>query len=296
MKSKVGFFRSKLKGDNSDSLSLNSFQTIILVGLITGCMLCSFVFGFMSGKKVGFDTALEATLSSAGKLPINEPVDFGDLGDEAESSMYASLKQDDDQVIVSELSGESISLVEQVKVNIDTSAEEDALNLEKKIDDIISVEKEDVPEVSSVRASLSIENLDKKIADTNIDALNEEIVIKEEKIIQKVDEPIETEVSKVVVDAPLIVEKEESLPNIKIESGWYAQVATPTKLSEANLLVSKLKRNGFRSNVQVANIASRKYYRVLVGSEQTKEQGKILVDQLAREPYISGKPFLKLIE
>ncbi|MCB0319597.1 MAG: SPOR domain-containing protein [Bdellovibrionales bacterium] len=79
--------------------------------------------------------------------------------------------------------------------------------------------------------------------------------------------------------------------------GWYVQVAAPTAEGDARRLVAKLRGSGFReSRVQEATVNGVRYYRVLVGPETNSVLAQRLLGQVAREPYISGKPYLKRVQ
>lgn len=81
-----------------------------------------------------------------------------------------------------------------------------------------------------------------------------------------------------------------------LPTGYFAQVAAPKKLSEAESIASKLKRSGFPVVVESASVAGQSFYRVLVGPEQNKVQADRLVSQLKSESYLSGDPFLKKVK
>lgn len=81
-----------------------------------------------------------------------------------------------------------------------------------------------------------------------------------------------------------------------LPSGYFAQVAAPKKVSEAEAIAGKLKRSGFPVVVESASVAGQGFYRVLVGPEQNKVQADRLVAQLKSEKYISGKPFIRKVK
>jgi len=78
-----------------------------------------------------------------------------------------------------------------------------------------------------------------------------------------------------------------------VPSGYFAQVAAPKKLGEAEAIAKKLKRSGFPVVVESASVEGQSFYRVLVGPEQNKAQADILVSQLKSESYLSGAPFIR---
>jgi hypothetical protein len=78
-----------------------------------------------------------------------------------------------------------------------------------------------------------------------------------------------------------------------VPSGYFAQVAAPKKLGEAEAIAGKLKRSGFPVVVESASVAGQSFYRVLVGPEQNKARADILVSQLKSESYLAGDPFIR---
>ncbi len=98
---------------------------------------------------------------------------------------------------------------------------------------------------------------------------------------------------------PLAPAKEQhpsSLIREKIPAGWFAQVAAPRKIQDANSLAARLKSSGFPVMIEVARVRGDEYYRVLVGPEQGRPQADRLVGQLKRESYIQGEPFLRAVK
>lgn len=76
-------------------LRLGIIQVVILLGLVTGSLACSFYLGFFTGQRTGFEIALNSTENNAVKLPI----DFMDESEEhintdMSSELYAKLSDD----------------------------------------------------------------------------------------------------------------------------------------------------------------------------------------------------------
>ncbi len=80
----------------------------------------------------------------------------------------------------------------------------------------------------------------------------------------------------------------------KITKGWYAQVAAPKELKDAEALAGRLKRSGFPVVVEQAKVRGETYYRILVGPESGQETASRLVGQLKRESYLEGEPFIRM--
>ncbi|MCB0319122.1 MAG: SPOR domain-containing protein [Bdellovibrionales bacterium] len=81
-----------------------------------------------------------------------------------------------------------------------------------------------------------------------------------------------------------------------IPRGWYAQLAAPRIVSDANTLANKLRSSGFPVMIEKAVVRNQEYFRVLVGPEQNKTLANRLLEQIKREPYISGEPFIRNVQ
>lgn len=81
-----------------------------------------------------------------------------------------------------------------------------------------------------------------------------------------------------------------------VPSGYFAQIAAPKTISEAEGIAKRLKRSGFPVVVEPTSVAGQSFYRVLVGPEQNKVQADRLVSQLKGESYISGTPFIRKVK
>lgn len=80
-----------------------------------------------------------------------------------------------------------------------------------------------------------------------------------------------------------------------VPKGWFAQVAAPREMSDARSLAGQLKGSGFPVSIERARVRGQEYYRVLVGPENSRQLAQRLIQQLKREPYLTGDPFIKLI-
>lgn len=78
-----------------------------------------------------------------------------------------------------------------------------------------------------------------------------------------------------------------------LPKGWYAQVAAPRKISEAEALAVKLKRSGFPVLIERANVRGEEYFRVVVGPESDRVQVDRLISQVKREGY---EPFPRAVK
>jgi cell division septation protein DedD len=81
-----------------------------------------------------------------------------------------------------------------------------------------------------------------------------------------------------------------------VPSGFFVQVAAPTKRSDAESVARKLKSSGFPVVVEEANVNGDSYYRVLVGPEDKRIQADRLIQQLQSERYLSSVPFVRKVK
>jgi cell division septation protein DedD len=79
--------------------------------------------------------------------------------------------------------------------------------------------------------------------------------------------------------------------------GYFAQVAAPKKLSEAEGVAKRIKRAGFPVLVESATVNGQSFYRVVVGPEENKVQVERLITQLQKESLAGGsKPFIRRVK
>lgn len=78
--------------------------------------------------------------------------------------------------------------------------------------------------------------------------------------------------------------------------GYFAQVAAPKSLGEAEQTARQLKASGFPVVIEVASKRGQDFYRVLVGPEQNRVHAERLVGQLKSERYLVGAPFIRQAE
>lgn len=78
--------------------------------------------------------------------------------------------------------------------------------------------------------------------------------------------------------------------------GWYAQVAAPEGMTDANSMATMLSSSGFPVVIEKATVRGQTYYRVLVGPEDDRKRGEILLGQVKRERYLTGQPFIRMVK
>lgn len=84
-----------------------------------------------------------------------------------------------------------------------------------------------------------------------------------------------------------------SLVRAMLPKGWYAQVAAPKRLGEAEGLAARLKRSGFPVLIERANVRGEEYFRVVVGPEKDRVQVDRLIGQVKREGF---EPFPRAVK
>jgi cell division septation protein DedD len=81
-----------------------------------------------------------------------------------------------------------------------------------------------------------------------------------------------------------------------LPAGFFAQVAAPTKLADAESVARKLRQSGFPVVVEEADVRGELFYRVLVGPEENKVQADRLLQQLKSERYLTSVPFIRRVK
>lgn len=92
------------------------------------------------------------------------------------------------------------------------------------------------------------------------------------------------------------VETDSSFVKAVLPNGWYAQIAAPREMKDANKLANTMKLSGFPVVIEVASVRGQEYYRVLVGPEQNRVQAEELKKQLQRESALRDDPILKFVK
>ena len=304
-------------------------QIVILIGVITGCLAISFYLGFFSGKKVGASAAMNSALLTLPKVPITGEVaageNAGDTTEDAVSDVYAKLKSSGTQ--------KGNSVVELPMPAVEAIKEADAVTKEgeKSLHDSLeAVEppqpKEEVQKSQALSDPWGAEPQAPK-KKTIDEVLNDSGAAPIHPSKEKEKEVAPTVVATIVPTIPptavpvkptaTAVPKNTPTPKatptpaptkapVKTvgadisqgvkERGWYAQVAAPKTKSEADGLAGKLRSNGFRVSIETANIKGDDYYRILVGPEDNRGQAESLIQQLSRESYLTGAPFIRSIK
>jgi len=77
------------------------------------------------------------------------------------------------------------------------------------------------------------------------------------------------------------------------KSGYYVQVSAPDSMSQAQLLVSRLKGKGIVAAIRDVEVGGKLRYRVLVGPYSSNETATAAKNQVSRSGVVTGQPFVK---
>ena len=269
-----------MKSFTKRRVEVSLFPLVVLLGIACGLMFCAFLLGYSTGNKVGFSEAREASLKRMAKFPIDEVIDE-DMTRKERVDAY--LKLENNSSLRKEKKNKKAEVKETKKDNILLND----LLVKKKGNDNPQEKKKDAEKTETIGSLIAKKK--KKDSETSFQLVKE----KESKKIAILKE-VERDI---LVKKPPKVEEKKAVQSKylakKITPGWYAQVAAPTSIDEANDLANKLHSSGFRLVIERAEINGSTYFRVLVGSERNKTQALKLVEQLRREPYIDSTPFVR---
>lgn len=270
-------------------------------------LLVAFWLGYRTGHTVGFDYAQSANLSNIAKYPIN---DFAapELDSDSVEEIYARLSDD---VVTQAGEAKAKNEIPALAPIAETKAEISKEVIDSKSKTIAVAEKsiianlDALPQEQTEAENVPVVVAQKKTKTADLPPAQENIestLIAPVKEVAKVVEPkIETAKAE-VMPAVVEVEKEaavvkpvpvvETVKKTKVSPGWYAQVFAPQDKNIADKLAATLKQSGFPVIVEPAS----GHFRVLVGPESNKQQGQVLLQQLGREKYLPGSPFLKQVK
>lgn len=283
-----------MKSISKRKIEVGLFPIVILLGIACGLMFCSFLLGFSAGNKVGFNEAREDSLKRMAKLPVGEVIQ-NDITKSEKSEVYTKLQKKSEK-LDSNPEGSNPEGSNPEGSNLEGS-NPGSKSKSLLLNDLLANKKEDLPAQEDDDSNGEVEtigSLIKKNKEKKEDIKEKEIQVVNNRDIPKFEKKIEVKKQKEVKKKELGVSRKNYIVKV-IPKGWYAQVAAPTKIEEANALAEKLHSSGFRLVVEKALINDNTYFRVLVGSEENRTQALRLVDQLVREPYIKTTPFVRKI-
>jgi cell division septation protein DedD len=342
-------------------IRLSPISALMVLGVVTGSLVCSFYLGLISGQRAGFESAQAINLQHAVKLPIPEEYrvadDEADLGSEVYAKLTDpaeargslnieaakelpeigsiptleknSVRVDDKNFVKNSKEGvraqakgelaESVSKLLEVSANKPSAGgnPDGTLRANPGENRALKIaEVKSAPVQNSAAQNATIKEIAK--SGPTIGSLNSQTIeaAKTSNSVSKkpnANLPISSDTAARGNKAPEIIAgpsddhavdravalaskaKESSLIRSVLPAGWFAQVAAPRQLKDAEELSRKLKSSGFKIMIEQANVRGEEYFRVLVGPEDSRSHAQELLGQLGRESYLRGEPFLRLV-
>jgi cell division septation protein DedD len=311
---------------SSAELRLGKLQVVVWLGLALGAVVGSYFVGFFSGRYVGFESARESSAGEMAKLPAPESIERGST----ENPQVVYNKLNSPAILESQEAGKDIARAAQpaqpaqvaaiaaaregrvaapAAVNNDGQeageAEVEELFAESVAGGELIIGSDEGLGAAKVPDSVRMMGAGKAPAaraeeiDTAKGANIGKVADQSRSASALIDERIAKARSESAKSATAPEKKAQetgSLVRKVVPSGYFAQVAAPKKVADAENIANKLKRSGFPVVVESASVAGQNFYRVLVGPEQNKIQADRLVGQLKGESYIQGDPFIRRVK
>lgn len=304
-------------------IRLSIIQVIILAGFCLGCMAASYILGLITGQRAGYQTAFSNNLAATAKIPLSSVV-AGKIPSEAVTDVYKNLDSTSASFTptpasLAQAPAPELAPIEKISAsavsasasNPDTLAPNPLLEKPKattpqpEANQVWAAKAGTESAKSAEKSTLANVKVDEGSEEEDLSPLDRQI---EKKLAEPkaTATPTNTEKEKAAKEKALKekLEKEKaekekkekiSEPQKNVSKGWYAQVAAPKELKDADAIAAKLRRSGFRVVIESAEVRGENYYRLLVGPEKSQEQANRLVGQLKRENYLSGEPFVKMV-
>lgn len=313
---------------------LGAFQLAVLLGLVTGSMACAFYLGFFSGQRVGYENALVGSASTLARFALNtkELNSSEMIGNDGAESASALVK--DERRTGPRASRESKDVFSGSDLNELSAAAKPKNETQVAIPPAVvgggaivgaavqdqSAEDSKADPVASKALPAPEDEVIRVYGNERTPKRTSIATLKEESRASAPPKPIKSEVvSEVKVVKPQTQQKPQVLASLQPEAkanrvepsstrrvesvpvksilaaGWYAQVAAPRKMADAEALANRIRKNGFPVSIESASVKGEAYYRVIVGPEDNKKQAQVLVEQLKSERSIQGEPFIRNI-
>ena len=313
--------------ENKFKIGLKVWEVVVVCVCIVVGLFVAFIVGYRSGHSVGYDYALDNTISNTAKFSVYED-EAPDLDSNSLNEIYARLSDDaitpKEDGKVSEIEVAPIK-EEALSINVDKVIPESPVKaMERAMKDydeeVEIVENKEVVEVVNSKkveeiqvadnTSLEIAKSNKNLKDLSFQIEEAEGYSKPESSkveikqmpkahqetkeikYQDNEKKLKLEVDTVKKENNIEIQNSKN----KIKSGWYVQTLSSKDSSVANRLISVLKQSGFPAAIETTKLGNENLYRVLVGPESSKEYADRLANQVSREKYITGKPFVKLVK
>jgi cell division septation protein DedD len=300
-------------------IRLGMMQVVMLSGLTIGSIAAAFFLGFFVGRSVGFENEISSMVASLPKLPIVATENNQESGDKVISEVFAKLNEPTNASELVAADGANGGRVANTEHAADTMPELGSIQAVEVMtpSPLPVIEMSDNKEASHIKEGSKQDDKPTlgdvvKVEQPKLDthkptALNGspiKVNVEQEKLASKNE--IKQEASSVqgkpevlnVKPKELVDEKKKGSISLSavIPNGWYAQIAAPKQITDAQEVASNLKKSGFAVMIETAQVRGKPYYRVLVGPENSKSQADILLKQLKRESYLKGEPFLRMVK
>ena len=268
---------SSERGDTHASVvqvQLGRLQVAVWIGLALSAVAVSYVVGFYSGRHVGFKVARDTSATNLAKLSVP-------------------------QVLSVNVPKNSAKIYE--KLNRPAVIQKNSEEMHNKRGSLViprvnETAREESNTVAMRGDAVSTEVLEDDLF-TDLTS-GGELIIGDESSMKKIlrdKRPPKREVKKTekkVAKAAKLVGSDAKFAR-SIPAGFYAQVAAPKRLQDAEKLARRLKQSGFPVAIESVTIDRQSFYRVLVGPEQNKLYTERLIGQLHSERYIPTDPFIR---
>ena len=252
------------------SYSLRSLQfrfsfvhVLIVLGVVLGSMVASYLMGFTSGQSVGLENALAITANQVAKLPIVSPV----------------LDEDVSNQRIDPLAKLESSKTEPAKVAKETEKVQNELKLkQERLEDLSQIPIIKNNEVIPLEPTEEMKKAE-ALALSKLEA-------------DKLEKENLSDSLKTNELMPKDVSRDEKTAN----EYWYVQLVTTSSKEDVALLRKRLRESGFESySIKDKSDKGVEVYKVLAGPEKNKELAQRLLSQIKREKYIKVEPFIKKI-
>ncbi len=312
--------------DNSWKLNLKAWEFALLLVCVVMALFLAYFFGFRAGHAVGYDDALTKAIKNTPRLSVFEDAPQ-ELADEDLNQLYAKVIEQPPVAAPEPVVVKGAEAVAPVTPTPSPSpvVEPDLAELEedfKKQQEVL-IEPSASPQEELDLQSLAAKEIIIEPAITQV-IPNQEIqkveagaILPEPTLIpvQVGAKPVATSTpfptiapqilkptpSPTPIATPLVTPSPTPTPLAKpvtktvFAPGWYVQVTTSKSRESAEKLSRELYASGFKSTIETYSIANNEFFRVLVGPESQQSYANRLVEQLGREKFLSGKPFIKQV-
>jgi len=302
------------KKNGSSEVRLGRPQSLVLVATICGSLLLSYYLGFLSGRNKGFEDGRISDLAREPRLQITSGEGANPLDDELIARLYAKL--DEDPVINGPGSGVAADegpdlgslaarsgMVELDFASKPFSAEISKQDYPEETLGALLIERERQTQLADKlyeqeQAEDSLRELEAEIVDDSVAGLPLKEPVPQEHEFEEVESQENLEAEVPLIEDVVSKDEHQVLVDYLVATvprGWFAQVAAPGNLDDANELASLLHQSGFPVLIENARVRGENYFRVLVGPEENRQQAERLVSQLKRERFLYDDPFIRLV-